>query len=81
MSNHISGGNGELLMGVDSPSNEVSCNPGTILDSMVDVPNGGGGNYRRGDGVKVGWWMLASGLRSFGGKPGMVRPSIKPVSW
>jgi hypothetical protein len=40
MSNHISGGNGELLVGVDLPSNEVSCDPKMAIDSMVDAPNG-----------------------------------------
>jgi len=77
MSNHISGGNGELLVGVELPSNEVSCDPEVVIDSMVDAPNGGRGDY--GEGVKVGWWMFPSSLRSFGGEPGSVRPSMNPV--
>lgn len=54
MSNHISGGNAEVLAGGDFASNEVSSIPETILDNMVDALNGARGNYRRGDGVKVG---------------------------
>lgn len=54
MSNHISGGNAEVLVGRDFASNKVSSDPETVLDNMADAPNGARGNYRRGNGVKVG---------------------------
>ena len=50
MSNHISGGNAELLMVVGLPSNGGSSDPEMDIENMgVDVLDGER-NYRRGDG-------------------------------